>query len=315
MTMTPGTPRTIRRSLRRLKQSTVGRLYAYPRLVGAVKRVAYLPADMVDRIRRPDELRPPRSAGFFIGRGDYARVGRIYRQYFIDHGGLRPDEHVLDVGSGIGRMAVPLTTYLDDRGSYRGFDVSRAGVTWCQENITPRFPNFQFRHVDVFNRLYNPRGTITPADLQFPFGEGCFDFVILTSVFTHMLEADLENYVGEIRRVLKPQGRAFMTFFLLNERATRASREGTSIIDFPARVGEHAAAVNPHRPEDVIAYSEEYVRNLCEGSGLKIREPVVYGNWTGVPSELDTDQDIVVAVKPAADRAGWGGASGQGART
>lgn len=62
------------------------------------------------------------------------------------------------MGCGIGRMAIPLTEYLSEEGSYEGFDVVRRGVKWCQENITTRCPNFRFRLADVYNELTIPRG-------------------------------------------------------------------------------------------------------------------------------------------------------------
>ena len=50
---------------------------------------------------------------------------------FIDLGGLKPEHRVLDIGSGIGRVAIPLTEYLNEKGSYEGFDVVELGVNWC----------------------------------------------------------------------------------------------------------------------------------------------------------------------------------------
>ncbi len=41
-------------------------------------------------------------------------------------------------------------------------------------------------------------------------------FVLLTSVFTHMLPQDMDNYLSEVARVLKPDGRCLITYFLLN---------------------------------------------------------------------------------------------------
>ena len=40
-----------------------------------------------------------------VGPGDYIKIGDEFLRYFIDCGGLRPHERVLDVGSGTGRMA------------------------------------------------------------------------------------------------------------------------------------------------------------------------------------------------------------------
>jgi ubiquinone/menaquinone biosynthesis C-methylase UbiE len=55
----------------------------------------------------------------------------------VELSGLKPHERVLDLGCGIGRMAVSHPRYLGDRGSYEGLEVFLKGIAWCQENITP----------------------------------------------------------------------------------------------------------------------------------------------------------------------------------
>ena len=46
-------------------------------------------------------------------------------------------------------------------------------------------------------------------------GPGGRDVAFLTSVFTHMLPEDVEHYLDELARVLKPGGRTLITWFLL----------------------------------------------------------------------------------------------------
>jgi SAM-dependent methyltransferase len=79
---------------------------------------------------------PPRSLVTAIGGGDIALVGNQFLAYFKDYAYLSPDEHVLDVGCGVGRMAIPLTKYLSKSGSYDGFDIMRRGIDWCHNRIT-----------------------------------------------------------------------------------------------------------------------------------------------------------------------------------
>ena len=95
---------------------------------------------------------------YSVGSGDFKAVGLQFRSYFTEFGGLRPDDRVLDVGCGIGRMAVPLTSFLSSKGRYEGFEIVREGVAWCQKNISARFPNFVFRHADIRNNAYNAKG-------------------------------------------------------------------------------------------------------------------------------------------------------------
>lgn len=56
---------------------------------------------------------------------------------------------MLDVGCGSGRMALPLTGYLNSEGRYAGFDISQKAIAWCQEHITSAHPNFQFEVSDI----------------------------------------------------------------------------------------------------------------------------------------------------------------------
>ncbi len=55
----------------------------------------------------------------FVGDGDYRAIGAEFLRHVVEIGGLAPDARVLDVGCGIGRLAVPLTQYLDQSGYLR----------------------------------------------------------------------------------------------------------------------------------------------------------------------------------------------------
>src|SRR5436309_7246167 len=83
----------------------------------------------------------------FVGMGDFRAIGQELAELLVRVGGLRPSDRVLDIGSGIGRVAIPLTRVLDAGASYDGFDVVERGVDWCRRHITPRHPNFRFHHV------------------------------------------------------------------------------------------------------------------------------------------------------------------------
>ena len=78
-----------------------------------------------------------------------------------------PHERVLEVGCGIGRMAVPLTGYLSG-GEYEGFDGMPKAIEWCQENISSEYPKFRFQVADVYNKKYNLRGDIQSLAIRVP---------------------------------------------------------------------------------------------------------------------------------------------------
>ena len=152
-----------------------------------LKRYAWFGAsDIVDSLLgRREPMIPPKRM-IFVGGAAFKRIGDEFLEYFVEHGGLRQGDTVLDLGCGIGRMARPLTAYLYPSSRYEGIDVDRAGIEWCRANISSRYPNFHFRSADVYNKTYNPRGRMRASEYRLPFPDRTFDFVLLTSVFTHM---------------------------------------------------------------------------------------------------------------------------------
>jgi len=260
-------------------------------------------ADLVRRLvvggRRQARL-PPRSLRD-VGPGDFEATGREFLGYFVRLGGLQPWEHVFEIGCGCGRMALPLTDYLAPDGRYVGLDVAARAVRWCQRRITRRHPEFTFLHVDVFNQRYNPSGTIQARDYVFPFADRSFDFVFLTSVFTHMFPADTQHYLHETARLLRPTGRLFCTWFLLNPAQAVLAEQGRNVIDFRFARGSHRIR-DESVPESAVAVEERVAREMYSEAGLAIRE-IRFGGWSGREDGLSL-QDIVLAdpITPAPQR-------------
>ncbi len=189
-------------------------------------------------------------------------------------------------------MALPLTGYLTLEGRYARFDVEREAIAWCTDNS---YPNFDSRVADVQSKRYNAKGTYTPSDFRFPYPDGSFDVVLLTSGFTRMLASDVKRYMREVVRVLKPGGRSLISFFLLNEESSALSKEGKGSIKFEHEM-QSARKANVEDPEASIRYPEAFVRDLYRECGLEIREPLRYGKWCGRTNGMSW-QDVVIAVK------------------
>ncbi|MGD0854888.1 MAG: class I SAM-dependent methyltransferase [Dehalococcoidia bacterium] len=247
---------------------------------------------------------PNPESSAYVGGGDFIAVGNALQAQLTKLCGLRPDEAVLDVGCGIGRVAVPLTQYLDNKGSYEGFDIVRHGIEWCMANISSKYPNFNFKWAGIYNRAYNPEGKIKAREFKFPYRDETFDLVFLTSVFTHMMPEDMEYYLSEISRVLKKRGRCMITFFLLNEVSEGMMKSGASTINF--KYGNSVYKYeNESVEESAIAYNEDYVSSSFSREKLYVREPVYHGNWCGrtdFPEYSNKNvsksyQDIIIADK------------------
>jgi SAM-dependent methyltransferase len=258
------------------------------------RRLVWGPSDIGHRLCGGKT--PPRGLSY-VGHGDFEAVGREFAGFFKELGGLQPGDRVLDLGSGLGRMALPLTEYLDG-GSYAGFDVGRAMIRWCSRHITPRHPNFEFSWVPVYNGMYNPFGTLSATEYRFPYEDSSFDFAFATSLFTHLFRGDVDHYLAETARVLKPGGTGLFTFFLLTPEARSEVAAGRAMLSFDHPLSGGETILDPRSPERGVAFDLEDVSSMMGAAGLEVREPVHPGLWATAPGGL-TLQDIVVARRPA----------------
>lgn len=255
------------------------------------RQVAYLPLELCDQLGgRSRSLRPPRWLRAAVGDGDFDAVGQRFLGHCRDLASLKPHEAVLDTGCGVGRLALPLTRYLTPEGSYRGFDVIRPAIRWCQRQITPAFPHFRFDHADVHHPLYNARGRWPAREYRFPSADASFDLVIVASVFTHLLPAEVKHYLAEIQRVLKPGGRCLATFFLLNDESLARMARPESRFHFGHDAGG-CWTTTAHAPEAAIAYREDDMRGFILEAGLELHGPIHFGSWCGREKTLD-GQDL-----------------------
>lgn len=159
---------------------------------------------------RDPELPPHRYRQ--IGPGDFRERGQWLAAILVRNG-LLPNDRVLDIGCGIGRVALGLTQVLSTQGRYEGFDVDARAIRWCAENLTPRHPNFHFTHANVATARHNERGTAS-TQYRFPWPDATFDFAFATSVLTHLEMDEAKHYVRETQRVLRPGGTFLATVFV-----------------------------------------------------------------------------------------------------
>jgi SAM-dependent methyltransferase len=215
---------------------------------------------------------PPRRFVDLVGGGDFYQVGRGVFDLVRQRCNLRPTDRVLDIGSGCGRLAVPLTKYLGPEGAYDGLDIVLPMVEWCRENISRKFPRFRFHHADVKNTYYSESGA-DAKDYTFPFADRTFDVVVAASVFTHLLPSSAARYAEETARVLTEDGRGFLSFLLRTEDYDDDHAE----IKCPYRYADYSVA-DDHNPEAIIALDERWVLPMLRASGLSV-DDMSYGSW------------------------------------
>ncbi len=258
------------------------------------RRLFFLPVDLLDTLlKRRTTLVPPKGR-IFTGQGDFAATGNALLKNLIETCAINPEHHILDVGCGIGRLARPLTFFLNNCGKYEGFDVVEDGIKWCKENYIT-YPNFNFTFIPLKNDLYNLRTENTADAFQFPYPDQSFHLVVLTSVFTHMQIDEVKNYLFEIGRVLKPESHCFATFFIINKE-TEKFLDTTHIPFFPYRF-EHYFLHDPKVKNANIAYRYEVIEKMAFEAGL-IVDQFYDGWWAGkTENSCMNFQDVLILKK------------------
>jgi SAM-dependent methyltransferase len=106
--------------------------------------------------------------------------------------------HILEFGCGDGRMIRWLEHLAGDREVW-GTDIDAGRILWCKQNIGR-----------PFHFITN---TTVP---HLPFEDRHFGFVFAGSVFTHIDDL-ADTWLAELRRILRPGGKLFMTVHLEND--------------------------------------------------------------------------------------------------
>ncbi|HZF96562.1 MAG TPA: class I SAM-dependent methyltransferase [Allosphingosinicella sp.] len=165
--------------------------------------VAYLPYRP-----REDYLLPPREPAPLPGAlpmppehlwlgYNYPAHGALHVKAMLDiceAGGfaMARGKRVLDLGCGAGRMIRHFEPYADGANIW-GVDISAEHILWCKRNLSPPF-SF----------------AATTKVPHLPFEDRSFDLIYCGSVFTHIDDL-ADAWLLELRRILSPEGRLFVT--------------------------------------------------------------------------------------------------------
>jgi SAM-dependent methyltransferase len=251
---------------------------------------------------------PPRSARLQISPAwfDFKKTGRDQMEFFTELTGLRPSERFLDIACGVGRLAIPLSRFLDSRGSYEGFDAHVPSIEWCLKQIADRQKNFNFQVADV-KTDWSPERRFTSENYVFPYKDAEFDFAYAGSIFTHLTLAGAKNYLVQTARVMRPGARFVATWLIYNK--NWASLMPGAMVDpakhWPYDFGDHRIK-DKDAPGLSVAYDVSAVRHLYDDANLTIVEPF-RGDASYSPARIPSERQFgmhlyhalsIVAVKP-----------------
>ena len=118
---------------------------------------------------------------------------------------------ILDIGCGAGLVLNAINQFIGKNGSYTGIDVMKSEIDFCKKHYPKKF---KFFHIETKNNYYSPK---QGKNIAWKFFDNSFDVITAISVWTHLNEIDARFYINEVSRVLKINGKAFITFFSLDE--------------------------------------------------------------------------------------------------
>jgi ubiquinone/menaquinone biosynthesis C-methylase UbiE len=121
-----------------------------------------------------------------------------FRQKQIGLAGLREGEKVLEVGCGTGALSFLSKLRVGDTGEVAGIDIAPKMVARAEEKAAKANLDIAFQVASV-------------DDLPYP--DEHFDLVISSLMFHHLPVEVKKSGLGEIRRVLKDDGRFFLSDF------------------------------------------------------------------------------------------------------
>ena len=124
--------------------------------------------------------------------GEFEAIGLLLRDALVFHG-LKPNDYLIDVGCGSGRLARPLSEYLTGR--YLGIDVVPGLIAYARTLVSRSGWRFE-----------------VAEGLKIPEADRKADMVCFFSVLTHLLHEESFVYLREAKRVLKPGGRIVLSF-------------------------------------------------------------------------------------------------------
>jgi ubiquinone/menaquinone biosynthesis C-methylase UbiE len=215
---------------------------------------------------------PPNYMRIRIGAGNrlfanqivYLTAAQNFWYYMFAHEMINNKSTIVDIGSGCGRYAHHIRDYIFKgemfTGKYHGIDIDNEMLEWCRKNFDDRF---QFTHSSHTSKTYE---NTNPGDKFFrlPLNDDSADLVFSTSLYTHLLENEIENYTRESFRVLKDG--AYMAMYVFSMDSPPPTFGGRHT--FAHRIGP-AYVESLENPEAAVAFKDKYLLDLAKRCGFE----------------------------------------------
>ncbi|MBI5716047.1 MAG: class I SAM-dependent methyltransferase [Chloroflexi bacterium] len=207
--------------------------------------------------------------------GDFRAIG-LLEYYLLAHHGLKPNDYLIDVGCGSGRLSHVLAPI--HKGRYMGTDVVPDLVDYARRTV--HRPDWSFKAV---------------KGLSIPEQDAQADMICFFSVFTHLLHEQSYLYLQDARRALKVGGRiifSFLDFGVLSHWGT-----------FEATVKHGSPHLNMFiAPDDIPVWARHLglkVESIHRGDApyIPLPAPIVHEDGSTTHSPACFGQSVCVLVK------------------
>ena len=246
---------------------------------------------------------PPLEMRKLVGPTELAEFDNPSGNFVFDEFSIPEEAYraVFDFGCGCGRNARKLMQQTIKPQKYVGIDLHKGMSNWCQNNLATRDRNFSFSHYDVYNIGFNPSSQQNFA--KFPVADDEFSLVVAISVFTHIVEELVVEFLRECSRIMTPDGYFLASWFLFNKDYFPMMQEF-----------QNSLYINLIDPTNAVIYDYQWLFKIFQEVGLtpvKIFPPIVKGfQWyiilrsakLGLPAdELPEDNADFGIIRASAD--------------
>ena len=115
-----------------------------------------------------------------------------------------------------------------------------------------------------------------------------------------MFAEEITHYLKEFKRILKPTGRVWATFFVVDKTILDALRDDPQTqyqLSFRYPHGEGCYINVQSEPRGAVAYEIGALTEMLSNAGLCLARSVIWGHWSGRRADPGGGQEALVLKK------------------